>query len=47
PIIALSANVMADDEEKSFRAGMNAHLGKPIDIESLFSTLSSLILKNK
>jgi signal transduction histidine kinase/ActR/RegA family two-component response regulator len=45
PIIALSANVMADDEEKSFKAGMNAHLGKPIDIDLLFSTLSSLILK--
>jgi len=45
PIIALSANVMTDDQEKSFNAGMNAHLGKPIDIDLLFSTLSSLILK--
>jgi signal transduction histidine kinase len=45
PIIALSANVMTDDEDKSLNAGMNAHIGKPIDIDLLLSTLSSYILK--
>ncbi|MFT5450788.1 MAG: signal transduction histidine kinase/CheY-like chemotaxis protein [Enterobacterales bacterium] len=43
PIIALSANVMTDDENKSLNAGMNAHIGKPIDIDMLFSTLSAYI----
>jgi signal transduction histidine kinase/membrane-bound lytic murein transglycosylase MltF/ActR/RegA family two-component response regulator len=46
PIIALSANVMTDDEGKSLNAGMNAHLGKPIDVDLLLSTLSSYIVKN-
>jgi signal transduction histidine kinase/BarA-like signal transduction histidine kinase len=45
PIIALSANVMTDDEEKSLNAGMNAHIGKPIDIDLLLSTLTLFILK--
>jgi signal transduction histidine kinase/ActR/RegA family two-component response regulator len=39
PIIALSANVMPSDVEKSLRAGMNAHVGKPLDIDDLLKTL--------
>ncbi len=39
PIIALTANVMPDDVEKSLQSGMSAHLGKPIDEELLYDTL--------
>jgi len=31
PIIAMTANVFREDVEKCIEAGMNAHLGKPID----------------
>lgn len=31
PIIAMSANAFKDDVERSLKAGMNAHLSKPID----------------
>ncbi len=35
PIIALSANVFMEDIEKCLKAGMDAHLGKPMDIEKI------------
>lgn len=43
PIIALTANAMHEDEQKSYDAGMNAHLNKPIDMDKLFETLLKYI----
>ena len=39
PIIALSANVFTSDIEKCIEAGMNDHLGKPLDIEKILNVL--------
>jgi two-component system, sensor histidine kinase and response regulator len=39
PIIAMTANAMAVDREKCLQAGMNDHIGKPIDPDQLFSVL--------
>jgi len=39
PIIALTANAMNEDVQKTKAVGMNAHINKPIDIEILFSAL--------
>ena len=39
PIIALSADAFEEDRAKSFEAGMNAHLVKPVGRQLLFSTL--------
>jgi len=39
PIIALSANAMKEDVEKSHAIGMNAHLNKPIEVEKLYEVL--------
>ncbi len=39
PIIALTANAMASDVEKTRQVGMNEHLNKPIDVEKLFAVL--------
>jgi len=47
PIIAMTANAMAGDREKSLAAGMNAHVAKPIDLEELFETLNRWIRVEK
>ncbi len=39
PIIAMTANAGADDRARCLDAGMNEHLGKPIDLEALVHTL--------
>ncbi|WPD22015.1 MAG: ATP-binding protein [Candidatus Electrothrix scaldis] len=39
PVIAMTANVMKSDIEKSIEAGMNDHIGKPLHEEELFATL--------
>lgn len=43
PIIALSAAVMQDDKDRAARAGMDAHLGKPINSELLYKTLTEYL----
>ncbi len=40
PIIALTANVMSEDRENCIAAGMDAHLGKPIEPAQLIDCLS-------
>ena len=39
PIVAMTANVMANDREKCIEAGMNDHVAKPIDPDELFAAL--------
>ena len=45
PIIAMSANVFREDIEKCIEAGMNDHLGKPIDINDVIDKLSNYLIK--
>jgi len=45
PIIAITANVMDSDIEKSREAGMNAHLSKPIDPDELYTVLAASVAR--
>jgi len=43
PIIALTANVMTEDRENCIAAGMDAHLGKPIEPAQMIEVLSRFL----
>ena len=45
PIIALTANAMKEDIEKTKLIGMNKHLNKPIEVEKLYETLLEFLSK--
>lgn len=47
PILAMTANAFKEDEEKSKEAGMQAHIAKPIDVNKLLKTLSSVLSENE
>ncbi len=43
PILAMTANAMSSDRDDCLAAGMNDHIGKPIDVDQLFATLARWI----
>ncbi|MDE7259831.1 MAG: response regulator, partial [Lachnospiraceae bacterium] len=43
PILAMSANAFEEDKQEALRSGMNGHIAKPIDIESMFETLRKVL----
>ena len=47
PLIAMTAHVMQDDIDKSFEAGMDAHLTKPIDYPKLLDCLQQHLIPHE
>lgn len=45
PIIALTANAMKEDIQKTSKIGMQAHINKPIDISKLYEALLQFLPK--
>nr|CRH07397.1 putative hybrid histidine kinase. Containing SBP_bac_3 domain, PAS domain, HisKA domain, HATPase c domain, 2 response reg domain and Hpt domain [Candidatus Magnetococcus massalia] len=43
PVIAMTANVMATDLQRAKQAGMQAHIGKPINVKEMFSVMAAWI----
>ena len=47
PIIAMTANVFKEDVENCIEAGMNDHLGKPLDFEDVLRILRHYLFNQK
>jgi CheY-like chemotaxis protein len=47
PIIAMTANVMPEQVAAYLAAGMDAHLGKPIDAQALIATIAHWIERGR
>ena len=43
PIVAVTANAFKEDKEEAANVGMQAHIAKPLDIEEMLKTLSSVL----
>lgn len=43
PIIAMTADAFAEDREKCLKAGMNAHIAKPIDVGEVIKILEKFV----
>ncbi|MDD3794541.1 MAG: ATP-binding protein [Lachnospiraceae bacterium] len=43
PIVAMTANALSEDVEECKKAGMNAHIAKPIEPEAMYETIASLL----
>jgi signal transduction histidine kinase/CheY-like chemotaxis protein/HAMP domain-containing protein len=44
PIVAMTANVFREDVEQCLAAGMNDHIGKPLDVEEVYGKLRKFLL---
>ena len=42
PILAMTANAFSEDVQNAFKAGMNAHIVKPVDMKVLIKTVRNL-----
>ncbi len=43
PIVAMTANAFKEDERECLASGMNDHIGKPIEVDKLFSKLAKYL----
>ncbi len=43
PIVAMTADAFEEDRQRASAAGMDGHLGKPVDTDKLFAALQRIL----
>ncbi len=43
PIIAMTANAFEEDRQEALKSGMNGHIAKPINVDTLFDILEEVL----
>jgi PAS domain S-box-containing protein len=43
PVIAMTASALAEDRERAFASGMDAHISKPLNVEKMLTTMAHWI----
>ena len=43
PILAMTANAFEEDKQEAIRNGMNGHIPKPINVDTLMEAMDSLL----
>jgi CheY-like chemotaxis protein len=43
PIVAMTANVFKEDVERCIEAGMNGHIGKPLNFDEVIAVLTKYL----
>ncbi|MCI9572169.1 MAG: response regulator [Lachnospiraceae bacterium] len=43
PILAMTANAFEEDKKEALKCGMNGHIAKPIDVNTLLETLDTML----
>ncbi|MBQ7499306.1 MAG: response regulator [Clostridia bacterium] len=47
PIIAMTANALKEDVQVAKESGMDGHIGKPVNIDYMISTLKTVLIDNR